>query len=98
MNASYRTRAARSVIQRRSHCGSHNLPVSRAIVLAIGLAAFTAPAAAQITVNTTAPSIAADGVCSIVEAVANANVAGAAHTDCAPGDRIATTIALRLER
>ena len=38
--------------------------------------------------------MAPDGFCSIVEAIDNANIHGTAHTDCAPGDAIATTIAL----
>ena len=70
------------------------MTTTRAIAVVAALATFAPDAAAQITVNTAAPGVAADGFCSIVEAVDNANIAGAAHTDCAPGDPTLTTIAL----
>lgn len=66
----------------------------RAIAVLAGLAAMTADAAAQITVNTAVPGIAADGFCSIVEAVDNANIQGTVHSDCAPGSPLVTTITL----
>ncbi|HEY6359828.1 MAG TPA: choice-of-anchor Q domain-containing protein [Vicinamibacterales bacterium] len=66
----------------------------RAIALLAACAAVAPEAAAQITVNTAEPGIAADGLCSIVEAVDNANIQGTVHADCAPGDLIMTTITL----
>ena len=66
------------------------MAMMRAIAVLAGLAAMTADAAAQITVNTEVPGIAADGSCSIVEAVDNANFHGTVHTDCAPGAQLVT--------
>lgn len=48
---------------------------------------------AIITVTTTAPGVAPDGACSLVEALENAASAGLVHADCAPGAS-ATTIEL----
>jgi hypothetical protein len=42
-------------------------------------------AAATIDVTTTNPGAAADGQCSLAEAIVNANLDGAAHNDCTPG-------------
>lgn len=41
--------------------------------------------AAIIVVTTTLQGVAADGLCSLAEAIHNANAAGTAHADCAPG-------------
>jgi hypothetical protein len=41
--------------------------------------------AAIIVVTTTVQGVAADGLCSLAEAIHNANAAGTVHADCAPG-------------
>lgn len=70
------------------------------LALALGiLLAFwpTTPASAQtgvITVTTTLEDIQSDGLCSLAEAVENANAAAALHTDCAAGGPDNTRILL----
>lgn len=68
------------------------LIIAGAIALAYGQ-----PASAQtgtITVTTTAPAANADGACSLVEAVDNANAAAAVHGDCTAGGPTDTIIQL----
>ena len=61
-----------------------------ALLLALGQGTATA---ATITVTTNNPNIAADGQCSLIEAIINANNDDATHADCAAG-RGADTIVL----
>src|SRR5262245_20287922 len=65
--------------------------VTRATLLL--LLCSTAPDVARVTtivVSTTAPGLVADGQCSIVEAVENANAGAVVHTDCGGGPGPAT--------
>ncbi|MBX3011479.1 MAG: hypothetical protein KF832_08215 [Caldilineaceae bacterium] len=55
-----------------------------ALALAIGQP--TLVYAATITVGTTAPTVAVDSVCSLIEAIINANDDAQTHLDCATGD------------
>lgn len=60
--------------------------VFAAIAMALGWGAL--PVAANentIEVTTTEPGIAPDGLCSLAEAIENANAANQLHADCAPG-------------
>ena len=56
------------------------------ILTVVGLVDFGLTAtAATIPVTTTDPTVAADGQCSIIEAIVNANADAATHADCPPG-------------
>ena len=57
------------------------------------IGAQSASGAAVISVTTTAPGVAPDGLCSLVEALENADAQAAAHADCPPGSN-PTTIEL----
>ena len=60
-----------------------------ALLLALGQGAATA---ATITVTTNNPNIVADGQCSLVEAIINANNDAATHTDCPTGSGADTIV------
>src|SRR5215471_280468 len=60
-----------------------------ALLLALGQGAATA---ATITVTTNDPNIVADGQCSLIEAIVNANNDAATHPDCAPGNGADTIV------
>jgi len=86
-------RGARRALQRKLAC-SCGLNVSAAATqrlaasiagAALLLALAQAAPAATITVNTNIPKIAGDGLCSLVEAIINANNDAATHADCLPG-------------
>ena len=60
-----------------------------ALLLALGQGMATA---ATITVTTNDPNIIADGQCSLIEAIVNANKDSATHTDCAAGSGADTIV------
>jgi Putative Ig domain len=60
-----------------------------ALLLALGQGAATA---ATITVTTNDPNIVADGQCSLIEAIVNANNDAATHADCAAGSGADTIV------
>jgi (2Fe-2S) ferredoxin len=60
-----------------------------ALLLALGQGVATA---ATITVTTSDPNIAADGQCSLIEAIVNANNDAATHADCAAGSGADTIV------
>jgi hypothetical protein len=60
-----------------------------ALLLALGQGVATA---ATITVTTNNPNIAADGQCSLIEAIVNANNDAATHADCAAGSGADTIV------
>jgi hypothetical protein len=60
-----------------------------ALLLALGQGVATA---ATITVTTSNPNIAADGQCSLIEAIVNANNDAATHPDCAAGSGADTIV------
>ena len=60
-----------------------------ALLLALGQGVATA---ATITVTTNDPNIAADGQCSLIEAIVNANNDAATHADCAAGSGADTIV------
>jgi hypothetical protein len=82
-------RGARRTLQRRL---AHAAPSWKAklaasiagAALLIALSQTSAPAA-TITVNTLSPGIKADGLCSLIEAIVNANNNAATHADCGAG-------------
>ncbi len=60
-----------------------------ALLLALGQGVATA---ATITVTTNNPNIIADGQCSLIEAIVNANNDAATHTDCPAGSGADTIV------
>lgn len=59
---------------------------TKVIMVLVGLVGFgLSISAATITVTTTNPAIAADGQCSLIEAIVNANADAATHADCPAG-------------
>jgi len=59
---------------------------TKVLLVAVGLIGFgLSISAATITVTTTNPAIAADGQCSLIEAIDNANADAANHADCLVG-------------
>lgn len=66
------------------------LAVPLAILLSLLLLVTPARARAAIVVTTTSPAAAADGLCSLIEAIENANADSGLHPDCAAGSGVDT--------
>ena len=64
---------------------SRRLAVSAGVATSILVGAAPVNAAGVIVVTTTMPGVAADGLCSLAEAIHNANASAAVHPDCAAG-------------
>ena len=72
---------------------SGRLAVCAGVAISVLVGAPAVDAAGVIVVTTTSPGIAADGLCSLAEAIHNANASAAVHPDCAAGSS-PTTIEL----